>query len=379
MNDNDQTSPWESLADELGSQPAPGADQRHQPEPVELPSASVSPDVEPPRAQPGDWNQLADSLGLPPSDPAVHPEPEAQQNLAESPPSPTEVDQQEATSPETPQHESISPTEHKQPLEDLLPLPNEIGEVLEEAIDEIEQHDEDATPVGEESVNRVEEEDPGESSASRKEGDAARTAFDALFSEGSAAWGSAMIDSPSPEENPLGFKPRPHSEFDTEDDQSEESPESTPLESDSEEEEQTTKRKRSRRRRRGGRKKGETAGDAEMEGDGEEDLAEETARRSSRGRRRRRAGSDKPTGDEKTSAPQMESNPDAMDAEVGESGSDSTGKSSSRSRPSHRNLPTWSEAIGVIVDANLQLHAKSPNKSQSSRGRGRGGRRRKKS
>ena len=46
-------------------------------------------------------------------------------------------------------------------------------------------------------------------------------------------------------------------------------------------------------------------------------------------------------------------------------------------RQRHRNIPTWSEAIGMIVDSNLEQRAKSPAKQQSSRGRGgRGGRRR---
>ena len=54
--------------------------------------------------------------------------------------------------------------------------------------------------------------------------------------------------------------------------------------------------------------------------------------------------------------------------QVGEDGS---------SRTSHRNLPTWSDAIGILVDSNLVLHSKSPGRSSSSRGqggRGRGGR-----
>jgi hypothetical protein len=44
-------------------------------------------------------------------------------------------------------------------------------------------------------------------------------------------------------------------------------------------------------------------------------------------------------------------------------------------------LPTWNDAIGVIVDGNLAQRSKAPAKAQnsSSRGRSRGGRRHKKS
>jgi hypothetical protein len=52
-----------------------------------------------------------------------------------------------------------------------------------------------------------------------------------------------------------------------------------------------------------------------------------------------------------------------------------------QARSGHRNLPTWNDAIGVIVDGNLAQRSKAPAKQQnsSSRGRSRGGRRHKKS
>jgi hypothetical protein len=53
--------------------------------------------------------------------------------------------------------------------------------------------------------------------------------------------------------------------------------------------------------------------------------------------------------------------------------------------PGHRSMPTWDDAIGIIVDVNLQTRTdrrrSSPNSSPNngpSRGRPRGGRRRKK-
>jgi hypothetical protein len=45
--------------------------------------------------------------------------------------------------------------------------------------------------------------------------------------------------------------------------------------------------------------------------------------------------------------------------------------------PAHKKIPTWEEAIGVLVDANLASRSKSPDRDRGgrgSRGRGRGGR-----
>jgi hypothetical protein len=53
----------------------------------------------------------------------------------------------------------------------------------------------------------------------------------------------------------------------------------------------------------------------------------------------------------------------------------------SAKRPSHRNIPSWEEAMGMIVDSNIESRKKSPtpsSRSGSSRSRGRSGRRRKK-
>lgn len=44
-------------------------------------------------------------------------------------------------------------------------------------------------------------------------------------------------------------------------------------------------------------------------------------------------------------------------------------------RPSHRGIPTWSEAIGMIIDTNMEARARNPNPGPSSpRGRSRGNR-----
>ncbi len=65
----------------------------------------------------------------------------------------------------------------------------------------------------------------------------------------------------------------------------------------------------------------------------------------------------------------------------GEEGDSDSQRGNPTKRPSHRNIPTWEEAMGVIVDSNLESRKNSPTpagRSSSSRSRGRGGRRRKK-
>jgi ribonuclease E len=45
------------------------------------------------------------------------------------------------------------------------------------------------------------------------------------------------------------------------------------------------------------------------------------------------------------------------------------------SRPKHTKIPTWDQAIGVLIDANLASRARSPHGNSRARGRGRGPRR----
>jgi hypothetical protein len=46
--------------------------------------------------------------------------------------------------------------------------------------------------------------------------------------------------------------------------------------------------------------------------------------------------------------------------------------------PSHKKIPTWDEAVGVMIDANMASRASNPDRDRGrgggGRGRGRGGR-----
>jgi hypothetical protein len=116
------------------------------------------------------------------------------------------------------------------------------------------------------------------------------------------------------------------------------------------------KRHGKRRRRRRGRRRGpEAAGEAtERDAGGEHDDLEQT---------NRLAGPHAGDAEPDFSATDEDEHSDGHDEDdVHEDG---------RDRPSHRAIPSWDEAIGVIVSANMEARAKNP-LSSGPRGRGRG-------
>jgi len=163
---------------------------------------------------------------------------------------------------------------------------------------------------------------------------------------------------------------------------------------------QKTRSKRRRRRRRGSGSK-ESTGDgrtstadkADRELTGDEPAAESTEESGAaesdvpqteggeeaakpRRRRRRRRGAKPESGEVEPKAEKVGSEARGAEDETttpstGET-SDATESSDSTPRAKHRKIPTWDEAIGVLVDTNLE----SRNKPSSSRGSSRGQRRR---
>ena len=111
-----------------------------------------------------------------------------------------------------------------------------------------------------------------------------------------------------------------------------------------ESEEQPTRRRRRRRGRRGGRGRGES-----------KDQAKDVAAQESDG---------------DTAVATVAAESDQAAASESEAPTEPKGD-----KTKHRSIPTWPEAIRMIVDSNLEARSKSPNASRS-RGRGRGGRRR---
>jgi hypothetical protein len=256
----------------------------------------------------------------------------------------------------------------------------------------VEEIAEERHPLAADSTTPIDdtELDDGDDAPPPISGEAARSAFDALFSIGASAWGSAMA--------PLRREKKPDpveesaSDPETLDDDlfGDELVDVEFAEGDDSDvlaEAETTerpKRKRSRRRRGRGKKvSDETTESIEEEKDStsekssadDSELEDETARPK---RRRRRRSRRKPDAEENGAEPlddaaasdntEYDADDDDDDDDVSYAGS----KKSGRGRPVHQNLPTWQEAVGMIVDANLESRAKSPSKPSSPRGRGRG-------
>lgn len=122
--------------------------------------------------------------------------------------------------------------------------------------------------------------------------------------------------------------------------------------------------------------------DEETEEGEEEDEAQASAsseRRDGRKRRRRRkkrrpepAASDEPSNadDSESWAEPGDASDEAEDLHEGEAdeGDESSGKLS------HRAIPTWDQAVGLIISCNLDARAKNPNGGGPRRGKGRRGR-----
>jgi ribonuclease E len=174
-------------------------------------------------------------------------------------------------------------------------------------------------------------------------------------------------------------------------------------------------RRRRRRRRRGGKRPGEPSGertgrsqeptDATFDEDDATPAPAETVelrphehsergegedrprkRRRRRGRRkgRRREGEPEPTAGERTAAQRDElhtaSEPEEDEEQptydVESDGAEPDDDESDIGKPSHRGIPHWEEAVGMIIAANMEARAKNPNASSAAprarRGRGRG-------
>jgi len=363
--DEPKKTPWGQLAEDLGAKPSTEAFERSQPPAVEIPAAeaaSAQEDVsETPQQTPSDWNALAGSLGLEPS----LSEPEPSPPEAKTVPDP--VKEVAARSTEEPSSSSKRPSEDdscslgisdEETADPLPPLPSEVDQIMSEGEWEDETSEDEA--------------------ASGMSGDVAKNAFDALFdADGSALSVPSFGAGVSTDSTDTEGKANDSEDGNNEDGDSEDS-----------DKEERPKRRRSRRRGRGrgrGRKteaeqtpseevteaqsplNGEDRKESSEEG--KESSEEETSedgekprRRRPRRRSRRSASEDNPRETDDSEAAVLYKEDDLPEGD-GSSPRDSIG---------HRNMPTWAEALSVIIEGNLELHSKTPSRQSSSRGRGRG-------
>ncbi|MEM8943993.1 MAG: hypothetical protein AAGD11_02335 [Planctomycetota bacterium] len=422
MDENENKSSWDDLIQDLGAEPDEAAFDRKQPPPQEIPpSVEWSEDTEAEAAPsaPSDWNALAESLGL-----EAAPEPVVSDPPAEEPeiaPAASSGEAEKGGEPGKDTVEAIDASGSEEAVEDtdavdeysfggslaseepsdeqtneadvepalpeqdeLPPLPSQMDQALSD------------TAWSDESDDMASAEDAAEGDLDSQgiTGEAARSAFDALFSDGASTWGSAFLEKPKRD----FLQPAQDASSDEGDEvaRSLEIESSADADSASEDgEEDRPKRKRSRRRRRGGRGRKsagdqatddqvaaeEAAVDGSLEGSsesepGEDGSTEDESKKPRRRRSRRRKRTDEKSDEKSDEALASASAVDGEDADD-ELDDEDRPRAAGRGRQRHRNIPTWSEAIGVIVDSNLEQRAKAPSRSQSSRGgRGRGGRRR---
>ncbi len=431
MDDKQAKNSWDDLLQDLGAKPDESAFERHQAadqdiQPtVEWSEAEESADET--EASPGDWNSLAESLGLeveeppkPVEDPVVAKdeppaiaetkkaevkEPVAERIVEEvvkksdepfggfSAPGESafvedeeddaDADDYDADDYDTAEYDTDD-EEASTSDEELPPLPSQMDQALSETAWDDDSEEEKGDAGTEDGVDDAD----GEGIS----GEAARSAFDALFSDGASGWGSAFLQKPKKEDSMRAAKSE--SADDAIDAGLSESLEAkTDGDGDGDEETERPKRKRSRRRRRGGRGRksaGERVG-AEGETSNEQSSADEDGRSDDQSDKLSEEVSSDEAGEEKAKRPRRRrsgqrkrpveassesdlDDDDLVGDEADDADSDdSQPRGAGRGRQLHRNLPTWSEAIGMIVDANLEQRAKSPSKPQASRG-GRGGR-----
>jgi len=316
-NDSSKSSPWDKLLDDLGAQPDESAFERHQPSPQEIPPTvewSEAPEAESKaesaaetKASTNDWNSLAESLGLEVEEPAqiepVKEQPVKEQNVApEAKLEPAESEPaqnvEETLAGFAPPNQAafleeidddLDPSDDPSDAQDELPpLPSQMDQALSEtAWEEISEEESDNGEA--DATDKIDDE--GDDEGDGISGEAARSAFDALFSDGASSWGSAFLqkpkrdDSSPPSKGPFADDTGADSGFDidgTDDGGGTDAMLSDSLdaktgaasdESD-EEESERPKRKRSRRRRRGGKGR-KPAGERVAEGEASEESSSE--------------------------------------------------------------------------------------------------------
>lgn len=441
--DEKNPSSWDDLLNQIGVTPTSDADQRRRPAiETTFDPPPASPSAPKPKPKPSDWNALADNLGIEapsePERPAAAARPVTERPVAERPAA------------------HAGPGAVEAGFASIEPLESAFEEIIEEEIADVEfaEADTDDDRLFDEDDSDLEAEDDDsdlsdasdfsdeddeladqpsdELPPSTLSGEAARSAFEALFQAGTRGGSTPPRREQPPvddifgdaERPPRPPRPpraeRPRRVVDDVDDLSADRP-SAGDEGDSSGEGQRPRR----RRRRGGRgrdrdrnregtarpSRGEDsarrppdrdldAGDdqwaeSQEEGAAERETEESAGESSDRPRRRRsrrgRGGRGRTTGESREAAeerpaarngrrPKKAVDEDDADEDdelaaipvEGDDEGDEDDEGSS-TRAVHKSIPSWSEAISVMVDTNMVSRKNSPGRPSSPRGgRGRG-------
>jgi ribonuclease E len=426
--DEKPKSSWDDLIQQVGAAPAPDALERKRPAvtakfdppPISAPPAA---------AKPSDWNALASNLGVE----ATEPPPRAA--AADKPERPGDMEASFA---------GIEPLESD--FEEVVQAEiSEIdfSEVDDSDLEESDLEDSDIVDADLEDSDLEDSDVEGESAAADFDdldgpdalsGEAARSAFEALFQAGSFSSLPAPREADDSRRRPP--RPAPRREPSAARAAEESSVDRTAAEDvldepraarEGERSSEAGDEERPRRRRRRGRGRGRGrdrddadrtteakdaahADDADDDGrlsdarDDDEDAADgaglpeegepsrDRPRRKRGGRRRRRGSGEGREGAADAArpaatngrAPARAADDDDDDdedddgpllqADDGEDDDDDEGSSAGGRRASHKNIPTWADAIGVMVETNLQSRKNSPQRPAGQRERTRGGR-----
>jgi len=315
MAESEKRNHWAELVSAMGITPAPEPPKKE----TESEIASVGPPPSVPRATPkvdrpapakkaANWDQLASELGLAPP-PPVKPEEPSREVIAAAPLPVESIPVPSATAPEPGEAWESAQTEVENPL--FLDVPGT----------ETPEPDHPTEPIETAAESdRV----PGKSGRRRRRRRKSRRGAPPSSTAGAPGGAGALQSEPAP----AGDEESDSDEW--------------PLDS------------------------------AEPEPAGEQGTSERRGRR----RRRRRRPDSRSAGPAAPRRPPSDAPPNAMpddadDADVEPQPADHDDEDDAKAdKLSHRAVPTWEEAIGLMISKNLDARAKNPNAGNSARGRG---------
>lgn len=390
MSENEKSSHWQSLASELGAETAPRPVKPQVRPPAVAPREKKKSAAPPPSPPKGNWQDLAASLGVdvppPPPKPTVPAKPVEAKPVSATPPARSARPAREDREPQrrrSRDHDSEKSSHRRhQPDRPTRPASPQLGPSSGEAVEYVHAEHVDAELVGAEFVDDIDLlEDFDEPLAARDataepRGEAAHKRDDDqpggrrrrrrrrggrhLRKEAEAA------RSETPRDLASDFLEVEREESDEEIADFLDDIEATPA-GDVDEAERAEQREPGEKRRRG-RRRGRGRG-----------RRRDTPRDDVQAAAERTAAEDDDTLDELAAigAPHHDRDETADDdlAEV-QADDDANGDGESddaEMRPSHRAIPSWQEAVGMIVAGNMESRAKNPH-AGSQRPRGRGGR-----
>lgn len=390
MSENENSSHWQSLASELGAEIAPRAAKPQVVPPAALPRIKKKPSAPPPGPPKGNWQDLAASLGVdvppPPPKPAAAAKPVEAQPAGATPPArtarPAREDRESQRRRSRDQESGRSSHRRHQPDRPPRPASPQLGPSSGEAVEYVHAEHVDAELVGAEFVDDIDLlEDLDEPLAARDataepRGEAARERDDDqrgggrrrrrrrggrhLRKEAEAA------RSETPRDQASDFLEVEREESDEPIADFLDDIEATPA-GDVDEAEGTEQREPGEKRRRGRR------------------------RGRGRGRRCEAPRDDVQAAPERTAAPDDDmldelaaigaprhgrdeiADDDLAEVQADDDANGDGEPDDAEMRPSHRAIPSWQEAVGMIVAGNMESRAKNPH-AGSQRARGRGGR-----